>query len=143
MRSNSWLGVVALLVAVTAGTGCCRGSSSSGSSSSNTGTGTGAGIGSPGGISAFKAGDSVDVQWNGSWWQARILSVNGGLYRVHYAGYGSNWDESVTAARVRPFSGTAKRGTGPGLADHPRGTSSRDGSSGSGCSTQSPAVPSS
>lgn len=102
-RSNGWVGLFAAVLAATSATACCR-------SSSSTGSGGGSGIGSP---SAFNVGDSVDVEWNGAWWQARILSVNGGLYRVHYVGWGSNWDESVPARRVRAKTGTAKRGSGP------------------------------
>ena len=101
-RSNGWLALIAAVVVATSATACCRSSSSSSSG--------GSGIGSP---TAFNVGDSVDVEWNGGWWQARILSVNGGLYRIHYIGWGTNWDESVPARRVRPSTGTAKRGSGP------------------------------
>lgn len=105
-RSNGFLALFAAVLVAASATACCRGSSSSSSS----GSGSGTGIGSP---TAFNVGDSVDVEWNGGWWQARILSVNGGLYRIHYVGWGNNWDESVPARRVRASTGTAKKGSGP------------------------------
>ncbi|MFO0738574.1 MAG: agenet domain-containing protein [Labilithrix sp.] len=62
--------------------------------------------------SKWKVGDNVDVSWNGSWWAASIIGVNGNLYRVHYTGWASSWDENVTLARIRPATPGAKRGTG-------------------------------
>ncbi|HSA59469.1 MAG TPA: Tudor-knot domain-containing protein [bacterium] len=52
---------------------------------------------------AFKAGDSVQVNWKGSWWNASVLQVlGGGRYRIHYDGYDSSWDENVGPSRIRP-----------------------------------------
>ena len=62
-----WVVMLALSVLAT---GCCRGKSTGSTSDTS-----GPGIGSP--VGTFKAGDSVDVEWNGSWWQGRVLSVNG------------------------------------------------------------------
>jgi hypothetical protein len=61
----------------------------------------------------WKAGDRVDINWHGGWHQGRVLSVTGALYRVHYLGWGANWDESVPASRLRPPTSTAKRGSNP------------------------------
>lgn len=60
----------------------------------------------------WKVGDNVDVSWNGSWWAAQIIGVTGGLYRVHYVGWSTSWDENVTLARIRASTPGAKRGTG-------------------------------
>jgi hypothetical protein len=60
----------------------------------------------------YLVGEKVDVEWNGSWWKAEIVGVNGSLYRVHYTGWASSWDENVTLARIRPATAGAKRGTG-------------------------------
>ena len=63
-------------------------------------------------VAGFKVGDKVDINWKGQFWQGRIIGVTGGLFRVHYLGWASSWDESVTASRLRaPVAGT-KRGTG-------------------------------
>lgn len=51
--------------------------------------------------SRFKVGDSVDVKWKGSWYPASVLSVKNGRYKIHYDGYGSNWDEWVSDDRIR------------------------------------------
>lgn len=64
-------------------------------------------------VAGWKSGDKVDVSWNGTWWQASILSVNGATYRVHYIGWASSWDENVGASRVRAWTGGAKKGSGP------------------------------
>jgi hypothetical protein len=54
----------------------------------------------------YKVGASVDVLWNGKWYDANILAVAAGeKYRIHYVGFNSSWDEWVTDARVRPKSG--------------------------------------
>jgi hypothetical protein len=51
---------------------------------------------------AFKNGDKVDVQWQGDWWKASVIGVNAGpTYKVHYEGWGNEWDESVPPARIR------------------------------------------
>jgi hypothetical protein len=57
---------------------------------------------------AYTAGQKVDVSWGGSWWQGQVLSVKDDKYLVHYIGWGSNWDEWVTTARLRPWSGSAR-----------------------------------
>jgi hypothetical protein len=49
----------------------------------------------------WNAGDRVQVQWKGAWYPATILEVSGNGYRVHYQGYGSNWDEVVAPYRVK------------------------------------------
>jgi hypothetical protein len=50
---------------------------------------------------SWNAGDRVQVQWKGAWYPATILAVAGNGYRVHYDGYGSNWDEFVAPYRVK------------------------------------------
>ncbi len=53
--------------------------------------------------SGFKVGDSVQVNWKGSWWNASVIQVlGGGRYRIHYDGYDNSWDENVGPSRIRP-----------------------------------------
>lgn len=41
------------------------------------------------------------VEWGGSWWQATILASEGdGRVRIHYDGWGKEWDETVDASRL-------------------------------------------
>lgn len=63
----------------------------------------------PKAASAYSAGQKVDVKWGGSWWQAQIVSVKApDKYLIHYIGWESSWDEWVTPARMRPWTGTAR-----------------------------------
>jgi serine/threonine-protein kinase len=57
---------------------------------------------------AYSAGQKVDVSWGGSWWQGQINAVKNDKYLVHYIGWDSSWDEWVTTARLRPWSGSAR-----------------------------------
>ncbi len=48
-------------------------------------------------------GDKAQVLWGGKWWPATVLAVNpsGNKCKIHYKGYGSNWDEWVGAGRIK------------------------------------------
>lgn len=51
---------------------------------------------------AWSEGDRVQVLWKGFWYDASVLGVlDGDRYRVHYNGYGDNFDEEVPGERVR------------------------------------------
>lgn len=50
---------------------------------------------------AFKPGDAVQVKWKGKWYDASVLKVGNGKYRIHYDQYDSSWDEWVTGERMR------------------------------------------
>ncbi|MBK8255382.1 MAG: hypothetical protein IPK82_22325 [Polyangiaceae bacterium] len=51
----------------------------------------------------YKVGDRVRVEWHGQLYQATISSVVGTeRYRVHYDGYGNEWDETVDSSRIQP-----------------------------------------
>lgn len=61
-----------------------------------------AGGGAQVGGGTFKVGEKVSVSWNGSWYPAQVLGVIGtNLYRIHYDGYESKWDETVAASRIK------------------------------------------
>ncbi len=49
----------------------------------------------------WKKGDKIQVLWNGSWYKAAIIDVNGSKYKIHYDGYADSWDEWVTADRMK------------------------------------------
>jgi hypothetical protein len=54
------------------------------------------------------AGGQVLVEWRGFWWQASVVSLEAdGSVRVHYAGWGDNWDEVVPRSRMQE--GVAER----------------------------------
>lgn len=51
----------------------------------------------------YRVGDSVRVEWSGRFYNAQIIEVVGKeRYRVHYEGYGPEWDENVGLARIQP-----------------------------------------
>jgi hypothetical protein len=52
-------------------------------------------------LRAGKLGQRVDVEWHGSWWDGEIIAVRAGLYKVHYVGWGQEWDEWVEPIRLR------------------------------------------
>ena len=50
------------------------------------------------------------VSWGGSWWPATIVrQERNGALRVHYDGWGAEWDETVEEGRVLHLSAGASR----------------------------------
>ena len=45
----------------------------------------------------------IEVEWQGQWWPAKVLKKDGDKTRVHYIGWGDEWDEWVPAIRIRPI----------------------------------------
>lgn len=51
----------------------------------------------------YRVGDNVRVEWSGRMYGAQIIDVVGKeRYRVHYEGYGAEWDENVGLSRIQP-----------------------------------------
>ncbi len=51
----------------------------------------------------YKVGDRVRVEWHGQMYPAVITSIVGQeRYRIHYEGYGPEWDETVGLSRIQP-----------------------------------------
>ena len=51
--------------------------------------------------SRYSVGEHVKVEWNGSWFDASILAINGEQYHISYIGYDSSWDEWVGPERIQ------------------------------------------
>lgn len=50
----------------------------------------------------FKIGDRVKAEWHGHQYNAVVVGIVGPeRYRVHYDGYGNEWDENVGRERLR------------------------------------------
>jgi hypothetical protein len=50
----------------------------------------------------YRIGDVVRVEWNGRFYTAQIVDIVGKeKYRVHYEGYGPEWDENVGLGRIQ------------------------------------------
>lgn len=52
-------------------------------------------------LAAGKRGQKVSIEWQGSFWDGEIIATRAGLYKVHYTGWGNEWDEWVEPARLR------------------------------------------
>jgi hypothetical protein len=53
-------------------------------------------------LGVYKLGDRVRVEWHGSIYTATIVNVLGDdRYRVHYEGYGTEWDEDIALGRIQ------------------------------------------
>lgn len=63
-------------------------------------------------------GDKVRVAWTGGWYDATVLALGDGRYRVHYDGWDASWDEWVDASRMRLADGSAVAAPPRFAADH-------------------------
>lgn len=53
-------------------------------------------------LSSYVVGDKVQVLWKGTWYKSTILETNReGKYKIHYDGWGAQWDEWVTPDRMK------------------------------------------
>lgn len=59
---------------------------------------------------AWKPGDSVEVEWKGKWFKAKVVEAKDDSYKVHYDGYDARFDESVGTARIRALKDSAEIG---------------------------------
>ena len=56
---------------------------------------------------------SIEVLWGGQWWPAEVLEARNGFTKIHYTGWGPEWDEWIETARMRaPTGNVGPRGTG-------------------------------
>ncbi|MFA6431814.1 MAG: Tudor-knot domain-containing protein [Candidatus Margulisiibacteriota bacterium] len=57
--------------------------------------------------SSYNPGNSsgISALWNGTWYPVTLLGQDGNKFKVHYVGYGDNWDEWVTADKIKIESG--------------------------------------
>jgi hypothetical protein len=49
----------------------------------------------------YAPGTTVEAEWKGKWYSARILEAKAGVHLIHYDGYSKEWDEWVSAKRLR------------------------------------------
>lgn len=47
------------------------------------------------------AGQALRAQWGAGWFDAQVIAVEAGGVRIHYTGYGDNWNEVVPLYRLR------------------------------------------
>ena len=56
-----------------------------------------------------RTGQRVSIEWHGSWWDGEIVATKNGFYKVHYTGWGAEWDEWVESDRLRGLGATAAK----------------------------------
>ncbi|MDP6870279.1 MAG: hypothetical protein QGI21_05860 [Candidatus Poseidoniaceae archaeon] len=52
----------------------------------------------------YSVGEQIQVEWNGSWYDAIIREINETSYLIHYIGFDTSWDEHVPTSRMKKFS---------------------------------------
>ena len=53
-------------------------------------------------LSRYEKGQRIRVRWNGKVYPATIVEVLGDeRYRVHYEGFGNEWDETIEVSRIK------------------------------------------
>jgi agenet domain-containing protein len=50
---------------------------------------------------SFSPGDLVMIEWDGAWYDGKVVAIRGNKYRVTYDGWEASWNEEVPAARLR------------------------------------------
>jgi hypothetical protein len=51
----------------------------------------------------YKIGDRVRVEWHGTMYPAIVVGIVGQeRYRIHFEGYGDEWDDTVGLNRIQP-----------------------------------------
>lgn len=49
----------------------------------------------------YASGTPVDVEWQGAWHPAEVLTGRWGMHLIHYENFDSVWDEWVSSSRIR------------------------------------------
>lgn len=50
-----------------------------------------------------RQGERIEAEWKGKWYRAEIVESSGDHCKVHYVGFGDEWDELVGPERMREF----------------------------------------
>jgi hypothetical protein len=51
-------------------------------------------------LGSAHAGQRVEIEWHGSFWPGEVIATRSGFFKVHFAGWGAEWDEWVEIARL-------------------------------------------
>jgi hypothetical protein len=52
-------------------------------------------------VNQYKVGENVEVSWKSKWYPATIKQVHDNVHLIHYHDYSDDWDEWVSARRIR------------------------------------------
>lgn len=50
---------------------------------------------------SYEVGQKVEVEWHGTWYPAVVIEAGQGQWKIHYDGYGDDWDEWVGPDRIK------------------------------------------
>lgn len=53
----------------------------------------------------YSVGQSVSIEWSGTWYPGKIIEAKKDSWKIHYDGYGANYDEWVPAKRLKAIAG--------------------------------------
>jgi hypothetical protein len=67
-------------------------------------------------LKGARVGQQVDVEWHGSWWPAEVVAMKNGFYKIHYTGWGTEWDEWVELPRLRGRAAPRAKAPAPEIA---------------------------
>ena len=70
---------------------------------------------------SYHVSDAVNIEWNGKWFPGKILEVQNDKYKISYDGYGAEWNETVTASRLKPLQNTINNNDDPNPSQDPEG----------------------
>ena len=67
----------------------------------NSGTASATTSSTASGAAELAVGSKIEAKYEGEWYPAKIIKVDGQKYFIHYDAYDNGWDEWITAARIK------------------------------------------
>lgn len=52
-------------------------------------------------LARAQIGQKLEARWHGTWWDAEVVATKNGFYKIHYTGWGPEWDEWMELERLR------------------------------------------
>ena len=71
------------------------------------------------GKSTYRIGDSLEVNWHGTWYKAVVRKIDGGNYFIHYEAFADSWDEWVGPDLIRSIGSNKPGPAAPVAAQKP------------------------
>jgi hypothetical protein len=52
-------------------------------------------------LERVQVGQKLEARWHGTWWPAEVVAAKNGFFRIHYTGWGPEWDEWMEIDSLR------------------------------------------
>jgi hypothetical protein len=52
-------------------------------------------------LARVQVGQKLEARWHATWWAAEVVAAKNGFFKIHYTGWGSEWDEWMEIDRLR------------------------------------------